>query len=63
MVLCDVGPRQLLRLAGDRLPAGYRRRMETYRYGPAAFKVDYALDGPIPWKAPECARSRRICWR
>jgi phytoene dehydrogenase-like protein len=57
IILCDVTPRQLLRLAGRRLPAGYRRKLERYRYGAAAFKVDYALDGPVPWKAPECARA------
>ena len=56
-VLCDVTPRQLLRIAGDRLPPSYRRALERYRYGPGAFKVDYALDGPIPWRAPECARA------
>lgn len=52
----DVTPRQLLRLAGHRLPAGYRRTLERYRYGPGVFKIDWALSGPIPWKAPECAR-------
>jgi len=49
-----VTPRQLLRMAGDRLPAGYRRRLEGYKYGPGVFKVDWALDAPIPWTAPEC---------
>ena len=52
-VLLDVTPRQLLRLAGERLPRGYRRRLGRYRYGPGIFKVDWALDGPIPWRAPE----------
>ena len=59
-VLCDVTPRQLLRLGGDRLPARYRRRLERYRYGPGAFKVDYALDGPVPWAAPETARAATV---
>ncbi len=59
-VLFDVTPRQLLRLAGDRLPAGYRRRLERYRYGPAAFKLDWALEGPIPWAAPACARAATV---
>ena len=54
-VLCDITPRQLLRIAGDRLPASYRRRLSRFRYGPGAFKVDWALDGPIPWKAVEGA--------
>jgi phytoene dehydrogenase-like protein len=56
-VLCDVTPRQLVRIAGDRLPPSYRHALERYRYGPGAFKLDYALDGPIPWRAPECARA------
>ena len=56
-MLLDVTPRQLLRIAGDRLPAGYRRALGRYRYGPGVFKVDWALDGPIPWTAPECSRA------
>ena len=52
-VLLDVTPRQLVEIAGDRLPAGYRRRLGRYRYGPGVFKVDWALDGPIPWAATE----------
>ena len=59
-VLFDVTPRQLLRIAGDRLPAGYRRKLENYRYGPGAFKVDYALDGPIPWKSIQCTRAATV---
>ncbi|MDQ3980305.1 MAG: NAD(P)/FAD-dependent oxidoreductase [Actinomycetota bacterium] len=60
VVLFDVTPRQLLDIAGDRLASGYRRRLERYRYGPASFKIDYALDGPAPWKAPECARAASV---
>jgi phytoene dehydrogenase-like protein len=59
-VLLDVTPRQLLRLAGERLPAGYRRRLEGYRYGPGAFKIDLALDGPIPWRAAACAQAGTV---
>jgi len=59
-VLCDVTPRQLLKLAGDRLRGRYRRGLERYRYGPAAFKLDFALSGPIPWKAAECARAATV---
>jgi phytoene dehydrogenase-like protein len=55
--LLDVTPRQVIGIAGERLPAGYRRQLERYRYGPGVFKVDYALDGPIPWEAPDCARA------
>ena len=54
----ELTPRQLLRLAGSRLPAGYARRLGRYRYGPGVFKLDWALDAPIPWAAPEVARSR-----
>ena len=54
VTLCDVTPRQLLRMAPDRLSAGYRRQLEKFRYGPGTFKVDYALSSPIPWKAREC---------
>jgi len=56
-VLFDVTPRQLVRIAGKHLPAGYRRRLGGFRYGPGVFKMDFALDGPIPWKAKECLRA------
>jgi phytoene dehydrogenase-like protein len=56
-VLFDLTPRQLLSILGEQLPAGYRRQLERYRYGPGVFKVDFALDGPIPWQAAEIARS------
>jgi phytoene dehydrogenase-like protein len=59
-VLLDVTPRQLVHLAGDRLRGTYRRRLQGYRYGPGVFKLDLALDGPIPWKAPECARAATV---
>lgn len=59
-VLCDITPRQLLRIAGDRLPAGYRRRLERYRYGPGVFKMDWALHDPVPWRAPACRRAGTI---
>jgi phytoene dehydrogenase-like protein len=45
----DTSPRAMLEICGDRLPAGYRRRVERYRYGPGIFKVDWALSEPIPW--------------
>ena len=59
-VLLDLTPRGLLALAGDRLPTRYRRGLERYRYGPGVFKLDWALDGPIPWRAEECARSATV---
>ncbi len=58
--LCDVTPRQLLRIAGNRLPRGYQQKLEHYRYGPGVFKVDLALDGPIPWKAESCSRAGTV---
>jgi phytoene dehydrogenase-like protein len=59
-VLCDLSPQPLLRIAGHHFPPWYRRQLEAYRYGPAAFKVDWALDAPIPWRAPECARAATV---
>jgi phytoene dehydrogenase-like protein len=59
-VLCDVGPRTLVEIAGQRLPDGYRRALQRYRYGPAAFKLDLALDGPIPWRAAECGQAGTV---
>ncbi|HEX4310820.1 MAG TPA: NAD(P)/FAD-dependent oxidoreductase [Acidobacteriaceae bacterium] len=56
-VLCDLTPRQLLSIAGDRLQKTYRKAMEEFRYGPGIFKIDYALSSPIPWKARECFRA------
>jgi len=57
LVLADVVPRELLRLARGRLPERYARALHSYRHGPGAFKVDWALDGPIPWSAAECRRA------
>ncbi|HEX8769806.1 MAG TPA: NAD(P)/FAD-dependent oxidoreductase, partial [Acidimicrobiales bacterium] len=59
-VLFDLTPRQLLAVAGDRLDGRYRRRLNRFRYGPGSFKVDYALDGPIPWAAKDCARAAAV---
>ncbi len=53
-VLFDLTPRQIVAIAGHRLPDRYRRALERYRYGPGVFKLDWALDGPIPWTATEC---------
>lgn len=58
--LFDTAPKGLLRIAGARLPAGYRRQLERFRYNPGVFKVDWALDGPIPWKAATCQRSATV---
>ncbi|MEV0163460.1 phytoene dehydrogenase-like protein [Nonomuraea fuscirosea] len=58
IVVLDVTPRQLLALAD--LPAGYRRRLERYRYGPGVFKMDWALDGPVPWRDPAVAGAATV---
>jgi len=63
VILGDITPRQLLTIAGDRLPADYRRDLTRYRFGPAAFKMDWAIDGPIPWKdsvAAICGRAGTV---
>jgi len=59
-ILCDLSPKPFLRIAGHRLPAWYRRRLERYRYGMGVFKIDWALDAPIPWRAGECARAGTV---
>lgn len=59
-VLFDLAPRQIAQICGDELPAGYRKRLGKYRYGPAAFKMDWALDGPIPWRNPACATASTV---
>lgn len=60
IALLDLTPRQLLQLGSDYLPDSYREQLENYRYGPGIFKLDYALDGPIPWQAEDCARSATV---
>ena len=60
VVLADVGPRGLDGLAGDRLPGRYRARLRAFRYGPAAFKLDYALSEPVPWRDPATARAATV---
>jgi phytoene dehydrogenase-like protein len=57
LVLLDVAPGGFVALAGDRLDTRYRRRLERFRHGPGVFKVDYALDGPVPWSAEACRRA------
>lgn len=59
-VLLDVTPRQVIAIAGDALPARYRRSLERFRYGPGVFKLDWALDGPIPWTDPDVARAATV---
>jgi phytoene dehydrogenase-like protein len=60
LILCDVTPRQLLALGGKRFSESYRRLLGKFRYGSGAFKVDYALSDPIPWKAAACRRAATV---
>ena len=60
IVLCDLTPRQMLSIAGPKFPEPFRRQLARFRYGPGAFKVDWALDAPIPWRAPECLRAGTV---
>jgi phytoene dehydrogenase-like protein len=59
-VLFDLTPRQIVAIAGDELPARYRRALSRFRYGPGVFKLDYALAAPVPWTALECRRAGTI---
>ena len=78
VILCDVTPRQLLEIARAQLPSRFRDMLKKYRYGMGAFKLDWALSGPVPWRAAGCrhaatvhlggsldeiARSERLAWR
>jgi len=60
LILADLTPRQLVRIAGSALPSGYRRQLERFRYGAGAFKIDYALSSPIPWTANQCSRAATV---
>ena len=60
VILLDIMPRQVVKIAGRRLPGRFRGRLETYRHGPGAFKMDWALSGPAPWRAEECARAGTV---
>ena len=60
VVLFDTSPAQLADIGESTLPASYVRRLRRYRYGPGAFKVDWALDGPIPWRDPRCLEASTV---
>jgi phytoene dehydrogenase-like protein len=60
LVLCDLTPRQLVKIGSQKLSASYKRRLGKFRYGAGAYKVDYALNAPIPWKASECLRAATV---
>ena len=60
VILCDLPPRQLLRLAARQLTDGHKRKLQDFRLGPGVFKVDYALQSPLPWRAADCLRTATV---
>jgi len=60
LLVCDLTPRQIVEVCGEKLSDDYKRRLARYRYGPGVFKVDYALKAPIPWKAADCLRAATV---
>jgi phytoene dehydrogenase-like protein len=60
VVLFDVTPRALARIVGDRLPDGYRRSLDRFRYGNAIAKVDFALSAPVPWTDSRLAEAATL---
>jgi phytoene dehydrogenase-like protein len=60
VVLADVAPRELLRLARGRFPPRYERALRRYRHGPGSFKLDWALSDPIPWRAADVGRAGTV---
>jgi phytoene dehydrogenase-like protein len=60
VVLFDVTPRQLVQITGKDLPIRYRKALDRFKYGPGIFKIDYALDGPIPWVQEDCGKCGTI---
>src|SRR6201996_1018250 len=60
VILLDLTPRQILRVAGERLTPAFRKKLEKFQYGPGVFKIDWALKAPIPWKSPECATAATV---
>lgn len=60
IILCDVTPQQLLKIAGHRLPERYKETLKSYRYGPGVFKIDWALNSPVPWKSKDCLQAGTV---
>ncbi|HLS28808.1 MAG TPA: NAD(P)/FAD-dependent oxidoreductase [Opitutales bacterium] len=60
LTLLDITPKQLLEIAGDQLSSRYRRQLSNYRYGPGAFKIDWALSEPVPFSSPDCRRAATL---
>lgn len=60
LLILDITPEQFLKMGEKQLPDAYKRRLKNYRYGPAVFKIDWIIDGPVPWKAKECLRAGTV---
>jgi phytoene dehydrogenase-like protein len=60
IVLCDVTPRQFVEIGGHRISHREREKLQKYRYGPGAFKIDWSLDAPIPWNARACGEAGTV---
>lgn len=60
VALLDLAPQGVLQIAGRRFPKSYQDALETFRHGPGAFKMDWTLDGPIPWRSAECLRAATV---
>ena len=60
VAMFDTNPAQLATIAGDALPSRYRARLNRFRHGPGAYKIDYALDGPVPWTNESCRRAGTV---
>jgi phytoene dehydrogenase-like protein len=58
--LFDTAPRHLAAICAEQLPAGFRQKLDRFRHGPGVFKLDWALDGPIPWRAEACRRAATV---
>lgn len=56
----DTDPKQLIQIADDALPSGYKARLSSFQYGPGVFKIDWALDGSIPWKDQRCTDAATV---
>jgi phytoene dehydrogenase-like protein len=59
-ILFDVTPRQLIKILGETAPPSFKAKLQKYRYGPGAFKMDWALDGPVPWTAAQCKQAATV---
>ena len=60
VVIFDLSPRAIAKIAGERLSPGFRSSLQKFRHGPGIFKLDWALSRPIPWKSPECAKAATV---